>query len=411
MNKNAIIVVLLFLVVAMPGGYMFYRHHKIKQAHALTTTIPPAIKYKPKINVTNTDKGYILFTPSEGLPFFANGSLIIVDMQGRVYVNKHIDGTVFDFRQWHVGNKVWYTYAVSDTRAMHLKFTDDHSVPSHVVVLDSALNEIKQLNFIPHGGLTEEGSQHLDPHDLIILGEDHFITLANYEKRVNNIPDSLHPSPKLKVYTAIIQERVGDKVVWQWDASHFPELYASSVRSNKYNVDTFTQDYLHVNVMILDPKDSNLVISFRNTNQLIKVNRKDGSIMWRLGGKKSDFPLADNQKFYGQHAAVFADANTLLFVDNGSELRPYTRIVEMVLDEEHKTIASFKAYRVPHLYIPQQGNVSKLGDKYFICGGVARYLLLVDPTTDKYHFEMSGNLASYRAYVVDSIYGLERGEE
>lgn len=51
--------------------------------------------------------------------------------------------------------------------------------------------------------------------------------------------------------------------------------------SNKY-------DFLHANAVDKCP-DGNLLLSNRNSDALYKINRQDGSIMWRLGGLLSDF--------------------------------------------------------------------------------------------------------------------------
>ena len=132
--------------------------------------------------------------------------------------------------------------------------------------------------------------------------------------------------------------------------------------------------------------------------------------MWWLGGRNSDFPLTENQVFMGQHGVILSDSNTtLLMLDNGNDKkRFYSRILEFRLDEKKKKINYFSAYKIPPKFSSTQGNVTKVGNNYLICGGAAKYILLVDPKTDKYIFEMRVNLMSYRAYKVDSLYGLEK---
>ena len=49
-------------------------------------------------------------------------------------------------------------------------------------------------------------------------------------------------------------------------------------------------DYFHINSVKLDT-DGNLLVSSRHTWTVYKVNRTTGAIIWRLGGKKSDFAL------------------------------------------------------------------------------------------------------------------------
>ena len=52
-----------------------------------------------------------------------------------------------------------------------------------------------------------------------------------------------------------------------------------------------TWDYFHVNAITIDPTDNNLVISSRNTSACYKVDRKTGRVIWKLGGKHSDFRM------------------------------------------------------------------------------------------------------------------------
>ena len=164
--------------------------------------------------------------------------------------------------------------------------------------------------------------------------------------------------------------------------------------------------------MNIDPLDSNLILSFRNTNQVVKINRRSGDIMWRLGGDNSDFAMSDNQKFLRQHDAKFIGGRTLMLLDNGdSILRQTSRVLEFVLDEKNKKITSFKSYNIPEPYTQYMGQVTKEGDNYFIGGGSGNFTLYVNTKTNEKLFELTGNQSSFRAYRVDSLYGLERKAE
>ena len=49
-------------------------------------------------------------------------------------------------------------------------------------------------------------------------------------------------------------------------------------------------DYFHINSIDVDA-DGDLLVSARNTWAVYKIARRDGRVVWRLGGKKSDFAL------------------------------------------------------------------------------------------------------------------------
>ena len=60
-------------------------------------------------------------------------------------------------------------------------------------------------------------------------------------------------------------------------------------------------EYFHANAVDLD-SDGNFLVSSRNTSTVYKIDRATGKIMWRLGGKKSDFKLGPGVRFDWQHS-------------------------------------------------------------------------------------------------------------
>ena len=404
--RKSLATVLIIAGALLLGSYAGYRwHRRIEYRKGLADTSGiftfNVIKHDPSV------KGYLLLTPFA--PFKSNnGSIIVMGMDGTVYYQRNLHHPTYDLRQWKINGRIYYSYIMNDAAAYHvpgIKLT-----AGHVVILDSAFNEIRQVHLQPNDDVTTEKHQDLDLHEFIMLSENHFITMAGYEKAVSNIPASLHPSPRVKVVAPIIQETIGDSVVWQWDASHFPELYATSTWYNHFSDSTLTQDYLHFNAFFLDPRDSNIICSFRCSNQLVKVSRKTGAILWKLGGNASDFPMAADQLFYRQHDPTLTDDNqTLLLFDNGDSLiRKNSRILEFRLDEVNKKITSFKATEVPGRPAYFMGLVAKDGTDYFMGTGTGNSVMQIDRHTGAIKFEMTVNQLSYRAYKVDSIYGLEK---
>lgn len=76
-------------------------------------------------------------------------------------------------------------------------------------------------------------------------------------------------------------------------------------------------DYLHLNsidVML----DGNLLVSGRHTWALYKLERRTGEVMWRLGGKRSDFDLGPGARFAWQHDARQLDERTISVFDDGA---------------------------------------------------------------------------------------------
>ncbi len=403
---RGILKIIIFFGIVLPSVlYFFYKSFLYVRREAIIyLKTNKVFKYTFETKDTSA-QGYILLTPS--LPVNLDyGKIVIVDLKGNLVLERRIEGVVSDFHQWNINGRVRYSYMVHDTSAdQRLALAGS---ARKAVILDSALNEIKQLRFLPNKDVTTNEKQGLDHHDMIMLSDEHYITMSLYIKRVNNIPAYLIQSPKTKIAAPMIQEIRNDSVVWQWDGSRYPELYENSTMGNKFYDTLEPQDYAHMNSMFIDPHDSNLILSLHNNNQVIKVSRRTGEIMWRLGGRNSDFELTIEQVFLRQHHATMIDSGrTLLLFDNGEKsARPYSRILEFGLDEANKRITSFKAYKVPGPFAGTRGSVQKIGNSYYICGGSANYVLEMDGSSGEKVMELKTNQPLYRAHIVQNIDGI-----
>ncbi|MGH2843027.1 MAG: arylsulfotransferase family protein, partial [Solirubrobacteraceae bacterium] len=76
-------------------------------------------------------------------------------------------------------------------------------------------------------------------------------------------------------------------------------------------------DYFHINAISIDPSDGNLVISGRNTCACYKLDRKTGKVIWRLGGKHSDFQMDHGTRLAFQHDVKLHDNRVMTVFDNG----------------------------------------------------------------------------------------------
>jgi hypothetical protein len=94
-------------------------------------------------------------------------------------------------------------------------------------------------------------------------------------------------------------------------------------------------DYFHINSADVDA-DGNLLISARNTHAVYKVHRATGAIMWRLGGKRSDFKLGRGVRFAWQHDVRRQPDATISIFDNSAspKVRKRSRGIVLALDEQ-----------------------------------------------------------------------------
>lgn len=326
------------------------------------------------------------------------GQLLVLDQSGKVLMKRTTAGNPFDFERWIIDGKTRYTYLINDPGAF--RPVGDVQNAGYAVIADSNLNTLLTVNFIPYDPTIFPSNQGLDVHDFILLSDNDYITLTYFWKTPTNIPARLNPAPNASVLTPVIEEVRGGAVVFHWDASNDTSFYANSIFDNNFSNPDAAQDYIHMNSMFLDPTDSNLICSMRHQDQIIKINRQTGAIVWRLGGLNSDFALTPDQQFLYQHDATLTDNNqTLLLFDNGDAIaRPYTRICEFHLDVPNKKVTTFKYFNIPEPFTQLTGSVQKIGDEYFIGGGTAQYMLEINYNTGQKVAEFQGNLASYRSF-------------
>jgi hypothetical protein len=167
-------------------------------------------------------------------------------------------------------------------------------------------------------------------------------------------------------------------------------------------------DYFHLNAIDVDD-DGNLLLSARHTHAIYKVRKSDGAIMWRLGGKRSDFTLGKGASFAWQHDIRRQPDGTLTLFDNGASRppektapQPHSRVLVLRLDPSAKRAELVRSYAHPRkLLSTSQGNAQFLLDGHVLVGwGSNRYVtefdragnVLLDLTFG------SGEADSYRAY-------------
>jgi hypothetical protein len=138
-------------------------------------------------------------------------------------------------------------------------------------------------------------------------------------------------------------------------------------------------DYFHINAVNPD-LDGNLIISSRHTWTVYKLDRHTGAVIWRLGGKKTDFDLGPGVAFAWQHNPLPADGpDTLRIFDNeagtGAPVLPYSRVIWVHHDDRKKTATLERWFKHPdNLLAASQGNSQALdnGDTFVGWGQVPR---------------------------------------
>jgi len=125
------------------------------------------------------------------------------------------------------------------------------------------------------------------------------------------------------------------ELLFEWRASDhiaLDESYVTPPATGPY-------DFAHLNAAARD-RDGNFLISSRHTWTVYKVDRSTGAVIWRLGGKQSDFALGEGVAFHWQHHARRHADMTLSIFDNGAgpvQSEAYSRGIRVRLDESAGT--------------------------------------------------------------------------
>ncbi len=323
-----------------------------KQVPPQGATPPEWTTYKsfplkvPKANVTVDLPG-----ASDGDVFLAprtNGPMIVDNTGELIYYRP--GQRVTDFRAQTYRGKPVLTWWRRAQVGKH--------VESNYAIANSNYKVIKR--FEAGNGYTS------DPHEFTMASD----TTAYVNSFRNVIMDlrqygGLKRTPVMDNVAQEIDLRTG-QVLWEWHSLGNIRVNETYMPIPKKIKRPF--DYFHLNSIARD-KDGNMLISARHTAALYKVNRRTGKVMWRMGGKDSDFKLGKGFRFAYQHDFRRHADGTYSIFENGAAGGPLpnrakvSKSMVFRINEKRKTASLVKSYIHPgNLLSPSQGNTQILAD-------------------------------------------------
>ncbi|HZL54576.1 MAG TPA: arylsulfotransferase family protein [Solirubrobacteraceae bacterium] len=157
-------------------------------------------------------------------------------------------------------------------------------------------------------------------------------------------------------------------------------------------------DYVHLNSIAVD-SDHNLLVSSRNTHTIYKIDRRSGEVIWRLGGKHSDFAIASDATFAWQHDARRQPDGTISIFDNG--YGGASRALLLSVDEAGRRVSRRRSFTRPApTFANSQGNVQMLpSGNVFVGWGAQPYVSEFAPSGELiFDAQLGSRYISYRAY-------------
>jgi hypothetical protein len=239
-----------------------------------------------------------------------------------------------------------------------------------------------------------------DIHELRYYDDMHAFLMC-YDPQIVDMSQIVPGGQEDAVVVGLIVQELDEnkEVVFQWrswdhyeitDASNWVDLTGSPI------------DYVHGNSIEV-VSDSALMISSRNMNEVTKINRNTGDIIWRLNGEKTMFafiPEADS--FCMQHSIrLMPDSTNISLFDNGNCHSPKSSsAVEYILDDTAFTCTLVERLKAdPDIYGPFMGNTQRKHDGTTINGwGKGIPSVTEFDSTGKVTLQFSFPLLNYRAF-------------
>jgi Arylsulfotransferase (ASST) len=152
------------------------------------------------------------------------------------------------------------------------------------------------------------------------------------------------------------------KVLLQWRSNDHVPLSAS-YQSVPPAGPRAVWDYFHINCIAVDPEDDNLIISGRHTWSFYKVDRHSGDVIWRCGGRDSDFAMGPGTHFAFQHHVVAHPQGIFTIFDNEggppNEARQ-SRALVLRVDERRRDAWRGTPQTAPRLTVARRGHAARL---------------------------------------------------
>jgi hypothetical protein len=349
-------------------------------ARAFSTFVSAPSLKPPTVSVTtlaNPSPGFLFVTSLNGP---GQRGPLILDNHGRVVWFRPVEKVAIDFRrQAYLGKPVltWWEGTISSTGIGE----------GEGVIVDETYETIARV---------QAGNGYkADVHEFLLTSAGTALLTA-----YNAVPADLTAVGGPAAGTlldSIVQEvdvRAG-RLLFEWHSlDHVPiaDTYSPVL-------DPF--DYFHVNSIDVD-LDGNLLVSARNTSAVYKLDRKTGQVLWRLGGRSSDFELGPQASFMYQHdARAHPDGTLTLFDDGPSASSKQSRAIRLGLDLGAMRADLLQHYEHPlPLESSAMGNAQVLGGDGMLVGwGTEPYLTEFGPGGDvRLDATFVGGAWNYRTY-------------
>ena len=325
------------------------QHRSVKGSNIIINGKPN--EYPPDFPITtivtsnNPSPGYYFLAPFY-YPSQNIGYLLILDNTGIPVFYKRTHGVKADWKIQPNGLLTYYDLETSKFYAMD----SSYSIVDTFYTGNGYETDIHELRLLPNG------------HALLQAYD-------NQRVRMDTIVNGGNPNA---LVTGLIVQEIdsGKNVIFQWRSwDHFKITDATE----DINLTASYIDYVHGNAIEVDA-DSNLLISCRHMDEITKIDRQTGDIIWRWGGAKSknnQFTFINDPITFSHqhHIRLLVNGNYSLFDNGNLHIPSVSRGLEYRLDQIDTTAELIWDYQHdPGTFSFAMGNVQELSNDSKIIG-------------------------------------------
>ncbi len=276
--------------------------------HGQALNVPANFPKYEIVTNNSPDDGYYFLSPVQ-MPNKTPGYLIVIDNYGTPVYYRYF-------------NKVLNSFGVQPNKK--LSFMGRTGTSPMFYIMDSTYTIIDSVKCKTYK---------TDPHDFMAMKNGHFLFICGAPKTLDMT--AYGGKSNATVTGCVVQELDENKnVVFEWSTwDHF------NISDSYADLTVSSVDLIHPNSIDVD-EDGNIFLISRSMNEVTKINRQTGDIMWRLGGKNNQFTFTDPTSMFSMpHDFRLLPTGNFTIFDNGNErIPPYSRSLEYSIDQVNKTV-------------------------------------------------------------------------
>ncbi|QOI96352.1 MAG: aryl-sulfate sulfotransferase [Flammeovirgaceae bacterium] len=345
------------------------RGQTTSEEYTFTTDSVPGhiVRVKKDIIDTTLFNGYILIRR-----FFKQGADVLLNQNGDIVWYHEYDTAVRRAFSWTNNNTILSIY--DSARIMETDLLGN-------VILDLDLEKL--------------GLPYKVHHEVFYDPAGNIVTITHDSARYDLRKFGGEREQYLTADGILVLSRTG-KIIWKWNLLQVEDPLQFKGKINLH------ENWGHANSIALDA-DGNYLISFRDFNQVWKIDKNTGEVIWKFGEGGTLRPSDPQYNFIRQHSIHFNPRGELMMFDNGElKARPNSRVLSFQINEREHTVTPAIYIELPRaLSSYRMCSAEMIGEgRYLVCTTRKDATVTVVNDSGQILWKITADNASYRAYFI-----------